>query len=64
MHPDITIRITPWDRVIAYENLKAAAIRQRDMAQTSDDRLEAELWIDNAERNLAHWRKQVERETT
>ena len=62
--PLVTIRITVWESIAAYERLRAAAIHQHATAQTSDDRLEAQIWIDNAERNLARCQRQLERQST
>ena len=62
--PLITIRVTVWESIAAYERLRLAAIHQHAMAQTSVDRLEAQIWIDNAERNLARCQRQLERGQT
>ena len=62
--PLIAIRITVWDTIAAYERLRLAAMDQHAMALTPDDRLEAQIWIDNAERNLARCHRQLERERT
>jgi len=59
--PLIPIRITVWESIAAYERLRAAAMHQHATAQTPDDRLEALIWIDNAERNLARCQRQLER---
>jgi hypothetical protein len=60
--PAITIRITPWDSKNAYTRLKRAAEILRDNATDSDQRLEYQLWVDNADRNLARVERQLERE--
>ena len=59
--PLVPIRITIYESIAAYERLRLAAIYQREIAQTSVDRLEADLWVDNAERNLARCQRQLER---
>ena len=61
--PDITIRYTTWEAIAAYERLKKEATHQRDIAQSADDRLEAQIWIDNADRNLARCKRQLAKET-
>ena len=60
--PLVPIRITIYESIAAYERLRLAAIYQHATAQNSDDRLEAQIWIDNAERNLARCQRQLERE--
>ena len=60
--PLIPVRVTVWESIAAYERLRRAAMHQHATAQNSDDRLEAQIWIDNAERNLARCQRQLERE--
>jgi hypothetical protein len=60
--PDITIRITVYERIAAFERLKREAAWQAKIAETPEDRLEALLWQDNAERNLRHWQAVRDRE--
>lgn len=62
MQPDIEIRFTTWEAIAAYERLKRAAEVLRDNAQTSDDRLEYQLWVDNADRNLTRCERQLAQE--
>ena len=39
----------------------ARAVRLLETAQTPTEQREAELWIDNAERNLTKWQRALER---
>lgn len=61
--PDIPLRYTTWEAIAAYERLKREATHQRDKAVNADDRLEAQLWIDNADRNLARCRRQLAKDS-
>ena len=62
IQPDIALRFTPWESRAAYERLKRAAERLRDGAQGNDERLEYQLWVDNADRNLDRINRLIERE--
>lgn len=62
MQPDITLTFTIYEKVAAYERLLKEARWQVTQAQTSDERLEALIWVDNAERNLARCRRELERQ--
>lgn len=57
--PDIEIRITVPEKIAAFERLRREAAWQVEIAETAEDRLEAQLWQDNAERNLTHWKAQL-----
>ncbi len=63
VQPDIPLRYTTWEAIAAYERLKREATHQRDKAMNADERLEAQIWIDNADRNLARCRRQLAKET-
>ena len=63
MQPDIILRFTVYDHINAYARLLREAAWQVTQAQTADERLEAMIWQDNAERNLEHWKRKLKEET-
>lgn len=51
----------PIDAIAACLGYRARAEQLLRQAQTETERMEAELWIDNADRNLHKWRAVAER---
>ena len=51
----------PAQAVATCRQYLARAVRLLETAQTQTERREAELWIDNAERNLTKWQRALER---
>lgn len=60
--PDITLRFTPFEHVAAYARLHREAQWQLQQARTVEERMDAELWIINAERQLLRWQAVVDRQ--
>lgn len=54
--PDIQIHFTAHDHVAAYERLLHSACIQLTHASTPELRMDAQQWIDSAERQLLRWR--------
>ena len=48
---------TARDHIDAYENIRRKAYIQLAVAQTDEERADAWLWIDNADRNIARWQR-------
>ena len=51
----------PAQAVATCQQYLARAVRLLETAQTPLEQREAELWIDNAERNLNKWQRALER---
>ena len=51
----------PAQAVATCQQYLARAVRLLEAAQTPLEQREAELWIDNAERNLTKWTRALER---
>lgn len=51
----------PAQAVVTCLQYLARAVRLLETAQTPLEQREAELWIDNAERNLHKWQRALER---
>lgn len=59
--PDILIRFTAHDHVSAYTRLLREAEWQLTQAQTPETRMDAQQWVDSAERQLLRWQAVLER---
>ena len=59
---DVTIRYTAHDHIVAYTRLRAEAVWQATQAQTTADRMDAEQWIDSADRHLLRWQSMLDRQ--
>ena len=51
----------PRDAIRAFEQQRHRAERMLAEAQTAADRMDAQFWIDNADRNIDRWRAIAER---
>ena len=60
-HIPPTQPLDPAQAVATCRQYLARAVRLLETAQTQTERREAELWIDNAERNLTKWQRALER---
>ena len=54
--PDIQIRFTAHDHIAAYERLLSIASVQLKHASSPELRMDAQQWIDSADRQLVRWR--------
>jgi hypothetical protein len=59
--PDIQIRYTVHDHIIAYKRLHAEALWQLQQARTTTERMDAQQWVDSAERQLTRWQALLDR---
>ena len=46
---------TPRDHIAAYEAIRQRACVQLAQAKTPEEQADAQMWIDNADRNIARW---------
>ncbi len=61
MQPATTYPIpTARDHIDAYERIRRAACAQLVQAQTPQERADAQMWIDNADRNIERWLLRLE----
>lgn len=58
-----TFTPTPRDHITAHTRVMRAALLQLITAKTREERMDAWMWIDNSERHIAHWQREIEKET-